>query len=310
MIFVRPQSVLQLPSVAWYIDDAISLLSRRTDGVLSQQMLAAAGIDRAAFVFTADYAGAAILSGDFSGSIELLRQAHETSDGIRDFDPPSALAPYRGVEVFLFPYYDDLYISVPDDTTMLLAQSDTLYRELIDRYLDETTLDESLAHLLDTTGPMDFLVARRFDAEGAAQNGQGSDLSHLFAGGGWLDGDDSSSVFSYSQFASTDEAEDAMSEWKNGPWFKATTAARIIRFRKSGWRDQRLSSRESHRTLTWAAGFWATSRGGPGRPASAPGSDGAALSNNRIQKNGDAQPVDPERTDGLRSYHRARRRLP
>lgn len=217
VIFVRPQSVLQRPSVAWQIDNAISLLSRRTDGVLSEQMLAAAGIDRAAFVSTADYIGAAILSGDFSAAIELLRQAPVTSEGIRDFDPPSALEPYRGVEVFFFPYYYDLYISVPDDATMLLSQSDTLMKELIDRYLDETTLDESLAHLLDTTGPMDFLVARRLDAEDAAQNGQSSGSPFLYAGGGWLDEDDSSSVFTYTQFASSDDAKQAMKEWEEWP---------------------------------------------------------------------------------------------
>ena len=69
VIFVKPQSVLQRPEIAFDIYDALLLLSKRTDHILSKEMLMAAVIDRAAFMFTTDYMGAAILSGDFSGAI-------------------------------------------------------------------------------------------------------------------------------------------------------------------------------------------------------------------------------------------------
>ena len=38
-----------------------------------------------------------------------------------------------GVEIFLFPYYEDLYISLPGKGMMLLAQDQQLMTEMIDR---------------------------------------------------------------------------------------------------------------------------------------------------------------------------------
>ena len=218
VIFVKPQSVLQRAEISYSIDDALSLLSKRTDGILSKVMLSEAGVDQAAFVLTTDSYGAAVLSGDFSGAIGLLREAPATSEGIQkgrdeSFDPPSLLEPYREVEVFFFPYYDDLYISLPDEATMLLAQNDQLIWEAIDRYLDGSTLDESLARMLDTTGPADFLVVRWLDAERA---GQDSDFPHIYAGGGWLDAEESSSVFTYVEFASPEVAGEWLAERKGG----------------------------------------------------------------------------------------------
>ena len=223
VIFVKPQSVLQRPSVAFYIDDhAISMLSERTDGVLSEQMLSAARIDKAAFATTEDYYGAAILLGDFSGAIELLRQAPVTSEGLfkgrdENFDPPSILNPYREVKVFLFPYYDDLYVSVPDDVTMLLAQSEQLHKEIVDRYLDEPALNESLVRLLETTGPMDFLVMRDLDAERGGEGGQDPEYPKIYAGGGWLDAEESSSVFIFMEFASPEAASQRVAEMEGWP---------------------------------------------------------------------------------------------
>ena len=116
--------------------------------------------------------------------------------------------------MFFFPYYDDLYISVPDDATMLLAQSEQLLQEIVDRYLDESTLDESLARLLETTGPMDFLVLRHLDAEG---QGQDPESPRIFAGGGWLDAEDSSSVFIFMEFASPEAASQGMTQMEGRP---------------------------------------------------------------------------------------------
>lgn len=198
------------------------MLSERTDGVLSDQMLAAARIEKAAFATTADYYGAAILSGDFSGAMELLRQAPVMSEGLfkgrdENFDPPSILNPYREVEVFLFPYYDDLYISVPDDATMLLAQSEQLHKEIVDRYLDKSALDESLVRLIETTGPMDFLVLRNLDAEQSSREGQDTEYPKIYAGGGWLDAEESSSVFIFMEFASPEAASQQVAEMEGWP---------------------------------------------------------------------------------------------
>ena len=226
VIFVKPQPVLQRPDIAFTIDDALSLLSKRTDRILSEEMLVEAGIDRAAFVFTADYSGTAILSGNFSGAVELLQEAPEKSDGVKDFEPPSILNPYREIDVFLFPYYDDLYISVPDDATMLLAQSDQLLQEMVDRYLDESTLDESLARMLNTTGPMDFLVVRHLDAGRASQDGQDAESPHIYAGGGWLDTDESSSVFVFLEFANPEAASQGMTEMEGWPLVQGYNSGR------------------------------------------------------------------------------------
>ena len=171
LAFVEVQKAPHGDLTGVYIEDQILPLTRGTGGVLSEEMLFSAGIKRAAFGITAN-SGAGILHGDFSGFIELLRQAPELADGAGDFGPPSILDAYREVEVFLFPYYADLYlyIAVPDPGTMLLAhefgiQEAGIMEEIIDRYLDGSELDESLAGLLDAVGPMDFLVARRWDPE-------------------------------------------------------------------------------------------------------------------------------------------------
>ena len=204
------------------------MLSERTDGVLSEEMLAEARIDQAAFATTEDYYGAAVLSGDFSGAVELLRQAPVTSEGLfkgrdENFDPQSILNSYREVEVFLFPYYDDLYISVPDESTMLLAQSEQLHKEIVDRYLDESAFDESLVRLLGTTGPMDFLVLRNLDAE---RSGQDTESPRIYAGGGWLDAEESSSVFIFMEFASPEAASQQVAEMESWPLVQGYNSGR------------------------------------------------------------------------------------
>ena len=122
-----------------------------------------------------------------------------------------------GVEIFLFPYYEDLYISLPGKGMMLLAQDQQLMTEMIDRFLDETRPGESLMRLLKATGPVDFLYLRRVEAEDAPQGEQDSNLPVMYAKGGWLDGDDSSSVFIYGEFVSADRAREALAEISQWP---------------------------------------------------------------------------------------------
>ena len=204
--------MLQLPEFVSQIEDALSLLSSRTDGVLTEQALSEAKIDKAAFALSWEFPGGAVLSGDFPTALESLRQAPLTSEGIEDFDPPSTLEPYREVEIFLFPYHEDLYITLPGKGMMLLAQSQQLMTEMIDRFLDETNLEESFARLLEVTGPTDFLYLRRVEVEDAPRDDQDSSLPVMYASGGWLDGDHSSSVFIYAEFIGADRAKEAVAE--------------------------------------------------------------------------------------------------
>ena len=210
--FVDTRKLPHGDSLGWYIDQDLSLLHKRTHRVLSVEMLLGAEIKRAAFAITEDH-GAAILHGDFSGFIELLRQAPQLSDEVDDFGPPSILDPYREIEVFLFPDYDDLYIAVPDPETMLLAQETGLIEEIIDRYLDGADLEESLAGLLDAIGPMDFLVAWHWD-----RAGMGASEALLFGGGGgWFDGDNTITVFQYTWYDEPASAKQAMEQMQNYP---------------------------------------------------------------------------------------------
>ena len=200
-------------SMIWYMEDDLAILRKRTDGVLSEEMLSNAGIERAVFGGAANTggAGAGVLQGDFSGFVEALRQAPELSDGIRDFDPPSILPAHRNVEVFLFPYYDDLYIAVPDTRTLLLSQDAGLLEEIIDRRLDGGELDESLRGLLDAIGPVDFLVTRRFGPQAMGQDA----FPHFLAGGGRADAEETSTMFWYMEFADSEEAAQRMERLKD-----------------------------------------------------------------------------------------------
>ena len=210
--FVDTRKLPHGDSLGWYIDDDLSLLSKRTHRVLSVEMLLSAEIKRAAFGITEDY-GAAILHGNFSPFIELLRQAPQLSDEMRDFGPPTILDPYREIEVFLFPYYDDLYLAIPDPGTMLLAQEAALIEEIIDRYLDDADLEESLTGLLDAIGPMDFLVAWHWN-----RAAMGAPEALLFGGGGgWFDGDSLITVFEYRWYDEPANAEQAIERMRNYP---------------------------------------------------------------------------------------------
>ncbi len=146
-------------------------------------------------------------------SLEALRQAPELSDGIRDFDPPSILPAHRDVEVFLLPYYDDLYIAVPDTRTLLLSLDAGLLEEIIDRRLDGAELDEPLRGLLDAIGPVDFLVTRRFGPQAMGQDV----FPHFLAGGGRAEAEETSTMFWYMELAGPEEAAQFLEPLKEFP---------------------------------------------------------------------------------------------
>ena len=212
VIFVEAGRVLQRHPLRQEVQHGIEILAGKTAGVLSEELLLSADINSAAFGITAGYSGVAILLGDFERFPEALRQAPSAAKTDRRFSPPSALDSYRGVELFVFPGYDPFFVAVPDSGALLLADSALLLREIIDRRLDGGGLDEALAGLLGQTGPIDFLIATRFETENGDQ-GDGSAAPPAFhAHAGSLNEGETSTIFAYMQFNETAHAEQAM-EW-------------------------------------------------------------------------------------------------
>ena len=194
------------------IEHGIGILAKTTAWVLNEELLFSVDIESAAFGITPEFSGVAILLGDFERFPELLRQAPSTAQSHPNFGPPRALDPYRGVELFLFPWYDDLFVAVPDSDTLLLAQSALLVQEIIDRHLDGGELDEGLAGLLGQTGPIDFLAATRFETTNGGQEEQAVAIPSFHAFAGALNEDETSTIYAYMEFNETAHAEQAM-QW-------------------------------------------------------------------------------------------------
>ena len=202
-IFVEADLVLQRPAMREEVESVFEILAGRTFGVISAELLVAAGIKSAAFGTTAnEYLGAAIVLGSFDGFLEVLREAPSLAETNSRFDPPGVLDPHRGVELFVFPWYDDLFIAVPDSDTLLLAESPELLKEIIDRHLDGGELDASLARLLGHTDGVDFLVAFSLEAEGDGQgDGSSPPPPTFYAHAGFLNEGETSTVYAYMEFA-------------------------------------------------------------------------------------------------------------
>ena len=206
-IFVEADLVLQRPAMREEVKHGFEILAGRTFGVISAELLAAAGIKSAAFGTTAKYIAAAIVSGSFEGFLEVLREAPSLAETDGRFDPPGVLDPHRGVELFVFPWYDDLFIAVPDSDTLLLAESPELLKEIIDRHLDGGELDASLEGLLSHTDRVDFLVAFSLEAEG---DGSSPPPPTFYAHAGFLNEGETSTVYAYMEFAEDAHAEEAI----------------------------------------------------------------------------------------------------
>ena len=211
-VFVEADLVLQRPAMREEVEHGFEILAGRTFGVISAELLAAAGIKSAAFGTTAnEYLGAAIVLGSFEGFLEVLREAPSLAETNSRFDPPGVLDPHRGVELFVFPWYDDLFIAVPDSDTLLLAESPELLKEIIDRHLDGGELDASLAGLLGHTNRVDFLVAFSLEAEIDGQDdGSSPPPPTFYAHAGFLNEGETSTVYAYMEFAEDAHAEEAI----------------------------------------------------------------------------------------------------
>ena len=209
-IFVEADLVLQRPAMREGVEHGFEILAGRTFGVIGAELLAAADIKSAAFGITGA-AGTAIVLGSFETFLGVLREAPSLAKTNSRFDPPGLLDPHRDVEMFVFPWYDDLFIAVPDSDTLLLAESPELLKEIIDRHLDGGELDATLARLLSHTDRVDFLVAFRLETEGAGQ-GDGSSPAPptFYAHAGFLNEGGTSTVYAYMEFAEDTHAEEAI----------------------------------------------------------------------------------------------------
>ena len=216
-IFVKADALIRRPALKEEVESGIKILESRTSGVLDADLLALAQIRSAAFGITTEYSGAAILLGDFEKFPEVLRQAPLIADTDSRFERPGMLDPHRDVELFVFPWYDDLFIAVPDSETLLLAQSAALLKEIIDRRLDGAEVDESLAGLLSHTGPIDFLVARRLELEATDQGGATAPFPVFYAHAGSLEEGERSTVYAYMEFAEPAQAEQAKTRLDEQP---------------------------------------------------------------------------------------------
>ena len=215
-IFAEVELVWQRSSMRQEVEYGFEELSKRTYGLIGSDLLASGEIESIAFATTNnDNASATILLGNFEGFSEVLREAPSLADANSRFDPPGVIDPYRGLELFVFPWYDDLFIAVPDSETLLLADSPDLLRETIDRHLDGGDLDASLAGLLSHIDRVDFLVA------GALEDGQGDGSSPppptLYAHAGFLNDGETSTIYAYFEFAEDANLEEAIDLLSNQP---------------------------------------------------------------------------------------------
>ena len=209
-IFVEADLVLQRPAMREEVEHGFEILGGRTLGVISGELLATADIKSAAFGITAA-GGAAMVLGNFESFLEVLREAPSLAETNSRFDPPGLLDPYRDVELFVFPWYDDLFIAVPDSRTLLLAESPELLKEIIDRHRGSGELDAFLAGLLSHMDRVDFLIASRMENEGATGGEVSSPAPPVFyAHAGFLNEGETSTVYAYMEFAEDAYAEGAV----------------------------------------------------------------------------------------------------
>ena len=198
--FAKVDPALLRPGLGEVIEDAFENLTTRTRGVLSKELLASADIKSAVVGVTTEGLGVAILLGDFQGLQDVLQQAPSLATNYRDFEPPRALGPHRGVEVFVIPWYDDSFVAVPDSETLLLAESETLLQEMIDRRLDGAELSEPLARLLSHIESIDILVS---------QHGGSAGKPAFRAHAASLNEGDVSPIYAYMEFDDLPQADQA-----------------------------------------------------------------------------------------------------
>ena len=216
-VFAEIELVLQRSAMRQEVEDGFDELSKRTYGLIGSELLVSAEIESVAFATNDESASATILVGNFEGFSEGLRKAPSLAETNSRFDPPGVIDPYRGLELFVFPWYDDLFIAIPDSDTLLLADSPKLLREAIDRQLDGGDLHVSLAALLSHIDRVDFLVAFTLETASAGHDDGSSPLPTFLAHAGFLNEDEASTVYAYMEFAEASDAEQIIDSMSGQP---------------------------------------------------------------------------------------------
>ena len=203
--FAEVDLILQRPCMGEEVEYSFDELRKRSRGLIDTDFLVDAAIKSIAAGINDENESATILLGNFNGFLEALRESHSLVDDRGRFDPPGTIDPHRGLELFVFPYYWDLYVALPDSDTLLLADSPELLRELIDRHIDGGELNEHLAGLFTHVERVDFLFARTWDATDASPNeGSSRTPPNIYAHAGFLNEDETSTVYAYAEH--TEEA--------------------------------------------------------------------------------------------------------
>ena len=210
--FAEIEKVMRRPAMRQEVEQGFEELSERSRGLIGSSLLAEGDVKSLAFAIASDgTSGATILSGDFEGLQKALREVPFLDESSSRFDPPRSIDPYRGLELIVFPWHDDLFIAVPDSETLLLADSVGLLNDVIDRHLDGGELNPRLTSLLGNVERVDFLVALVVDAGPAGQGDDSSPPAPVFlAHAGNLNEGGTSTVYAYLEFAEDGHAEEAL----------------------------------------------------------------------------------------------------
>ena len=194
--------------VEWGFED----LSERSRGLIGLNMLANENIKSFVFAVSGDEIDTTtIMSGDFEGLPEALRETVSVAEANSTLSSPREVDPYRGLEVFVFPCHHDLFIAVPDSKTLLLADNEWLLSEAIDRHLDGGELHPYFADMFNRVETVDFLVAIAPNAQMFDLDDTSSPPSPVFlAHAGHLNEGGTSTVYAYLEFAEDGHAEEAL----------------------------------------------------------------------------------------------------
>ena len=126
--FAEVDLILQRPGMREEVEYGFDELRKRSRGLIDTDFLVDAEIKSIAAGINDENESATILLGNFDGFLEALRESPPLVDERGRFDPPGTIEPHRGLELFVFPHYWDLFVALPDSDTLLLADSPELLR--------------------------------------------------------------------------------------------------------------------------------------------------------------------------------------
>ena len=210
--FAEIEKVMRRPAMRQEVEWGFEDLSERSRGLIGLNMLANGNIKSFVFAVSGDEIDTTtIMSGDFEGLPEALRETVSVAEANSTLSSPREVDPYRGLEVFVFPCHHDLFIAVPDSKTLLLADNEWLLSEAIDRHLDGGELHPYFADMFNRVETVDFLVAIAPNAQIFDLDDTSSPPLPVFqAYTGHLNEGGTSTVFAYREYAEDGQAEEAL----------------------------------------------------------------------------------------------------